>query len=102
MMNGKMFHQDIADDIRIIGMGFCDYTVQSEDGADMLPPGHYLNLEINGSDVAIPVDMKTHLTLENVLLALPVEGELDEPKHPTPDANGDGQEKEDGQFGPNN
>ena len=65
-MEGKMFHQDIQDDVKVTGMGFCDYTVKTEDGVDMLPPGHYLNLLINGNEVAIPVDMKAHLTLQNV------------------------------------
>ena len=76
-MEGRMFHQDIKDKVMITGMGFCDYTVKSEDGEDLLPPGYYLNLTINENEVAIPVDMKTNMRIQNALIALPQEGDFD-------------------------
>lgn len=74
-MKEKKSYKPIEDEVLLKGVGHCDYTVKTEDGEDILPPGYYMELEIGDEEVIVPIDSQTYNSISNILEILPVQFE---------------------------
>lgn len=64
-----MIHNEITQDFKVVSTGYSEAQIETEDGDMILPPGYYMEVEVNGMEFVIPIEQTTFEGISNVLIA---------------------------------